>query len=79
MATKRQTRRSISIKGLTYQRLQVWCDANERSMSGVLEEIIHERMDQAAQPVETVLKPKPKAKTGRKSRGGSTGSGIFTF
>ena len=31
-------RMSISIKGLTYHRLKRWCDANGKTVSGVIEE-----------------------------------------
>lgn len=53
---KRQTRRSISLKGLTYQRLKAFCDANGHSVSGFLEQVIGEKMDEAGQPIEVVLK-----------------------
>lgn len=56
---KRQTRRSISVKGITYQRLKDFCDAHDKSVSGFLEEIIAERLDAAGVPVPTVLKPRP--------------------
>ena len=59
---KRQTRRSISVKGITYQRLKDFCDAKGRSVSGYLEEIIAERLDAAGVPVPTVLKPRPTRK-----------------
>jgi hypothetical protein len=55
---KRQTRRSISVKGITYQRLKDFCDTNALSVSGYLEEIIAERLDAAGVPVPTVLKGK---------------------
>lgn len=60
---KRQTRRSISVKGITYQRLKDFCDANDKSVSGYLEEIISEKLDAAGVPVPTVLKPRPMRKS----------------
>lgn len=60
---KRQTRRSISVKGITYQRLKDYCDANDKSVSGFLEEIIGEKLDAAGVPVPTVLKPRPSRKS----------------
>lgn len=60
---KRQTRRSISVKGITYQRLKDYCDANGTSVSGYLEEIIAEKLDAAGAPVPTVLKVRPQRKT----------------
>jgi hypothetical protein len=59
---KRQTRRSISVKGITYQRLKDFCDTNNLSVSGYLEEIIAERLDAAGVPVPTVLKARPERK-----------------
>ena len=54
---KRQTRRACSVKGITYQRLKDYCDAQNRSVSGYLEEIIAEKLDAAGVPVPTVLRP----------------------
>lgn len=59
---KRQTRRSISVKGITYQRLKDYCDATGCSVSGYLEEIIAEKLDAAGIPVPTVLKARPERK-----------------
>lgn len=59
MAT-RKTRRSISVKGITYQRLRDYCDATGASVSGYLEEIIAEKLDAAGVPVPAVLKVKPR-------------------
>jgi hypothetical protein len=59
---KRQTRRSISVKGITYQRLKDFCDTNQLSVSGYLEEIIAERLDAAGVPIPTVLKARPERK-----------------
>jgi hypothetical protein len=36
----KQTRRSISVKGTTYQALKSWCTARERAMSDVVEEML---------------------------------------
>lgn len=56
---KRQTRRSISVKGLTYQRLHDFCESTGKSVSGYLEEIIAEKLDAAGVPVPTKLQSKP--------------------
>ncbi|MEE9382413.1 MAG: hypothetical protein V3V08_03250 [Nannocystaceae bacterium] len=55
---KRQTRRSISVRGVTYQRLKNFCDAEGLSVSGYLEEIIAERLDAAGVPIPTVVIPR---------------------
>lgn len=59
---KRQTRRSISVKGITYQRLKDYCDATGKSVSGYLEDIIAEKLDAAGAPIPTVLKPRTQRK-----------------
>ena len=56
---KKQTRRAISVKGLTYQRLKDYCDGTGQSVSGYLEEIIAEKLDAAGAPVARVLKARP--------------------
>lgn len=61
MASKK--RRGISVKGTTYQRLKNHCDAEGRSVSGWLEDVIAERMDALGIPVpELVDPPAPKRK-----------------
>ena len=59
---KRQTRRSISVKGITYQRLKDYCDREGRSVSGFLEEVLAEKLDAANVPIPTVLAPRPQRK-----------------
>lgn len=56
---KRQTRRAISVKGLTYQRLKKHCEEKGISVSGFVEKIIAERLDSLGVPEETVLEPRP--------------------
>lgn len=53
---KIQTRRTISLKGLTYQRLQKYCKARGYSMSGYLEMVVSEKLDAAGVPEETELR-----------------------
>jgi hypothetical protein len=60
---KRQTRRSISVKGITYQRLKDFCESSGLSVSGYLEDIIAEKLDAAGVPVPTVVKPRPATKS----------------
>lgn len=48
--SKKQTRRSVSFKGTTYQRLKDYCDASGRSVSGYLEEVIAEKLDAVGAP-----------------------------
>lgn len=59
---ERKDRRSISVKGITYQRLKDYCDAQGRSVSGYLEEILAEKLDAAGAPVPTKLRHKPRKK-----------------
>lgn len=56
---KVQTRRTISVKGITYQRLQGHCAATGQSVSGWLEKVIAEKMDAAGVPVPTEVRPRP--------------------
>jgi len=59
---KRQTRRSISVKGLTYQRLKNFCEERNLSVSGYLEGIIAQRLDEANVPVPERVDPRPTPK-----------------
>jgi len=56
---KRNTRHSISVKGLTYQRMKDYCEKKDRSISGYLEEIIAKDMTARGVPEQTVLRPRP--------------------
>ncbi|MEM6295654.1 MAG: hypothetical protein AAGA54_30555 [Myxococcota bacterium] len=58
---KRQTRRSISVKGITYQRLKNYCENQNVSVSGYLESIIAERLDEQNVPVPEKVEPRPSA------------------
>lgn len=60
---KRQTRRSISVKGITYQRLKNFCETQGLSVSGYLEDIIANRLDEANVPVPERVDPRPEAIT----------------
>jgi hypothetical protein len=60
---KDQTRRSISVKGLTYQRLSNWCEKNGRTRSGLVEDLLIEFLDIEGEPTPEILLPKkPKEK-----------------
>jgi hypothetical protein len=59
---KRQTRRSISVKGITYQRLKNFCEEQNLSVSGYLEDIIAAKLDAANVPVPERVDPRPKTK-----------------
>ncbi len=54
---RKQTRRSVSVRGETYERLKSWCETNECSMSGVLEDMLSQFFrghDRAQRPNERV-------------------------
>lgn len=82
MPTKRQTRRSVSLRGLTYQRLRNLAKAmveegllDEPSQSGCLEVLISIECGKRGIPEETELE-----RIYRKTRDNkSAASGIFTF
>ncbi len=59
---KRQTRRSISVKGLTYQRLKNFCEVQGLSVSGYLEDIIAAKLDAANVPVPEKVEARAKSK-----------------
>ncbi len=67
---KRQTRRSLSLKGITYQRLKDYCDAEGRSVSGFMEDVIAEKLDAAGVPIPVVLRVHyPKKRTNEQIEG----------
>lgn len=61
--SKKQSRRSISVSGTLYDRLKVYCEANNDSMSNVVEARIREffEMEPRATP------PRPSSFTERKT------------
>jgi hypothetical protein len=75
---KKQTRRSISVKGITYQRLKDYCEQEGVSVSGFLEDIIAEKLDALGIPVPEVLRPRPRKEEPPIS-GNSGASNHFTF
>lgn len=75
---KRQTRRSISVKGITYQRLKNFCEEQGLSVSGYLEQIIANNLDAQNVPVPERVEPRPQAKPDA-PRGEEIISQHFTF
>lgn len=61
--SSKQTRRSISVSGETYDRLKAYCEQHGRSMSGVCEAETIKFLDAQGVPASTVKKtisvPKP--------------------
>src|SRR4051794_21387342 len=60
MATK-QTRRSISIRGTTYDTLRKYCEQHQRSMSDLVEEQLARLI--GGKPARTSVKTAPRART----------------
>ncbi len=57
--TRKPTRRTISVRGLSYQRLQSYCERHNLSVSGWLEQVIEFHMSQdGGEPEHHVLRPK---------------------
>lgn len=56
---KKQTRRSLSVKGLTYQRLADYCKAEGVSVSGFIEELVGAKLDELGVERPTVLRLQP--------------------
>jgi len=77
---KRQTRRSISVKGITYQRLKNFCEDQGVSVSGYLEQIIADKLDAQNVPVPEKVEPRPETAVKQpESEGPSIVSQHFTF
>lgn len=62
MGKRRQTRRSISVKGITYQWIKDHCDSEGISVSGYIEELVQEDLDKKGIPKPTILRQKPRPK-----------------
>lgn len=77
MGKKRSTRRSLSVKGITYQRLKDYCDAQGCSVSGFMEDVIAEKLDALGVPQPDVLRPRPTQQRKRKDE--EIISAHFTF
>lgn len=64
--TRKQTRRSISVKGITYQRIRDYFkqDDPDRSVSGYIEDLVKADLDKKGIPVPKflVVPTKPKKK-----------------
>ena len=52
---RKQTRRSISIKGTTYDRLKAYCLKHDRSMSSIVEETLRASFPEALAPEAKVV------------------------
>jgi hypothetical protein len=76
---KRTTRRSISVKGLTYQRIKKYCDTQAIAVSAFLEEVIAERMEREGVPEELVLSSRNSAIERRNDALDEITSQHFTF
>lgn len=57
---KIQKRRCVSIKPLTYQRVKNYCRVRNRSISGLLEELIERALSSAGEPVPERIDLAPK-------------------
>ena len=75
--TRKQTRRSVSMTGLTYQRLTNYCERTEQSRSGLVEKLLNDYLDEKQEPVVEVLKPSPIKE--RKKRDDDHLPAYFTF
>ena len=65
MASKRkQTRRSVSVKGITYQRIKDFTAAQDppKSISGYIEDLVKADLDKRGIPVPEFIKEVPRKK-----------------
>jgi hypothetical protein len=60
---KKQTRRSISVSRTTYERLKAFCEANNVSMSQLVETRVNDFLGEGSAPVATItpVAPRPAA------------------
>lgn len=58
---KKQTRRSISVSRTTYERLKAFCEANNISMSQLVETRVNDFL--AGEPAPTTITPRPATPT----------------
>lgn len=54
--SRRQTRRSVSLKGLTYQRIKAYCDEHGLAVSAYLERLVHADLNLKGRPQEVILR-----------------------
>jgi hypothetical protein len=69
------TRRSISLKGVTYEFLKAKAEEKGKSASGLVEDLVAEKLDALGVPEETVLESRYRPKATPRV----THSGRFTF
>jgi hypothetical protein len=55
----KQTRRSISVRGATYESLRTYCDTHKKSMSEVVEELLAPLLSARA-PTRATVSPRPR-------------------
>jgi hypothetical protein len=67
MALK-QTRRSISVRGTTYDKLRVYSEGHDRSMSDIVEELLATILDKDAPAAEKIAPAPPKEKPAARLR-----------
>jgi len=72
---RKQTRRSLSISGPTYETLKKYCDSTNQSISGVTEGLIKDFLDGR----DAALGPSPVPARPRGRKKAMNGGGIFTF
>lgn len=70
----KSSRRSISVRAATYQRLRAYCEDRKISMSGFLEKQIDEALDRAR--IEDIAE---RARRSEQPANGRTAKEIFTF
>jgi hypothetical protein len=76
---KKTTRRSISIKGIHYQRLKDHCEAVGVPISAYIEQIVTEKLDEAGAPIPKRVVPHADRTTFAAPDAGPAHSGHWTF
>lgn len=60
---KKQTRRSVSIRGTTYDKVRSYCERHGLSMSEFVEDLIGQFFDNSGKIVKKAAEPKKKEKS----------------
>jgi hypothetical protein len=75
---KKQTRKAISVRGLTYQRVKNYCRKHDRSISGYVEEVINDALENV-EPVPQFIEPPARKREPKKADPSEIPSAIWTF
>lgn len=81
MSSKTTTRHAISVRGVVYHRLKIYCEKNKASVAATVEGVINQLCEAAGIPEQTTCLPKARRpeKKEPEDDGGTIESQHFTF